>query len=77
MAVYYDDAVLRSAAAELAENFDQAPVDGSYELASDGVYATKPADGRARTLVPPTLVVTVPSTSRNSTASSSSAVMEG
>lgn len=47
LAVYYDDAVLRSAAAELAENFDQAPVDGSYELASDGVYATKPADGRA------------------------------
>ena len=36
LAVYYDDAVLRSAAAELAENFDQAPVDGSYELASDG-----------------------------------------
>ena len=47
LAVYYDDAVLRSAAAELAESFDQTPVDGSYELASDGVYATKPADGRA------------------------------
>ena len=45
LAVYYDDAVLRSAAAELAESFDQAPVDGSYELASDGVYATKPTAG--------------------------------
>ena len=47
LVVYYDDDTLRQTAAEMAALFDQEQVDGSYELASDGVYATKPADGRA------------------------------
>lgn len=46
MAVHYDDGALRAAAAELAAAFDQEQVDGSYELAEDGIYAVKPADGR-------------------------------
>ncbi|MBD5130454.1 MAG: hypothetical protein HDT43_11140 [Ruminococcaceae bacterium] len=44
--VYYDDGVLRAAAAEMAANFDREPVSGSYELTREGIYATKPADGR-------------------------------
>lgn len=45
--VYYDDETLREAASQLAADFDQEQIDGSYELTADGIYATKPADGRA------------------------------
>ncbi|MDE7220336.1 MAG: VanW family protein [Oscillospiraceae bacterium] len=45
--VYYDDAVLRRTAEEMSRIFDRDPVDGSYELTADGIYATKPAEGRA------------------------------
>lgn len=46
MVVYYHDDVLRETAAELAGRFDRERVDGSYRLAADGVYATRPAAGR-------------------------------
>lgn len=42
----YDPAALRRAARTMAEAFDRQPVDGSYELSRDGLYATKPADGQ-------------------------------
>lgn len=45
--VYYDDGALRAAAEEMAALFDQEQVDGGYELTEDGIYATKPAEGRA------------------------------
>ena len=44
--VYYDDDTLRAKASELAASFDQTQVDGSYELTADGIYATRPAEGR-------------------------------
>ena len=47
LTVYYDDNTLRAAAESLAAGFDRDPLDGSYELTADGLYATKPADGRA------------------------------
>ena len=47
LAVYYDDGILRTEAAALAAAFDREAVDGSYELTADGIYATRPADGRA------------------------------
>ena len=46
LAVYYDDGILRTQAAALAAAFDREAVDGSYELTADGIYATRPADGR-------------------------------
>ena len=52
--VYYDDRTLRTVAGELAASFDRTQTDGSYELTSDGIYATKPADGR--TLDQPELI---------------------
>lgn len=42
----YDPAALRRAAQTMAAAFDRQPVDGSYELSRDGLYATKPADGQ-------------------------------
>lgn len=47
LAVYYDDGTLRAAAEELAASFDQEQINGSYELTADGIYATKPAEGRS------------------------------
>ncbi len=43
----YDNGKLRSIAQDLAAQFDQEPVDGSYELSREGLFATKPADGKA------------------------------
>lgn len=43
----YDNAALAEAAAQAAAVFDRSPVDGSYELTREGLFATKPADGRA------------------------------
>ena len=45
--VYYDDDTLRAAAEEMAASFDQQQADGAYELTADGIYATKPVEGRA------------------------------
>lgn len=45
--VHYNDSVLRAAAESMAAKFDQAQVDGSCELTGEGIYAVKPADGRA------------------------------
>ena len=42
----YDRAALDRAAAELAQAFDREPVDGSYTLSREGLFATKPADGQ-------------------------------
>ncbi len=47
LTVFYDDDMLRAKAEALAASFDQDQVDGSYALTADGIYATKPADGRA------------------------------
>lgn len=44
--IYYDDDTLRATASEMAALFDQEQVDGSYELTEDGIYATRPAEGR-------------------------------
>jgi len=44
--VHYDDSVLRGAVEEAASGFDEDRVDGSYELRRDGIYATKPTEGR-------------------------------
>lgn len=46
MTVYYHDDMLRKTAAEAARAFDRPQVDGSYRLGEDGLYATKPAEGR-------------------------------
>ena len=43
----YDNGKLRRIAQDLAAQFDQEPVDGSYELSREGLFATKPADGKA------------------------------
>ena len=43
----YDKEKLQSAARQLAEQFDREPVDGSYELSREGLFATKHADGQA------------------------------
>ena len=43
----YSREALQAAAAQLAEKFDRPPVNGSYTLSPDGVFATKPAEGRA------------------------------
>ncbi len=42
----YDNALLRRTAASLAADFDRDPIDGSYELSREGLFATKPADGQ-------------------------------
>lgn len=44
--VLYNENVLRAAAAEMAAAFDREPVDSSYELTRDGLYATTPVDGQ-------------------------------
>jgi len=44
--VHYDDSALQAAAAEMAAAFDREPVDSSYELTRDGLYASTPVDGR-------------------------------
>ena len=44
--VYYDDAVLQRAVADMAAAFDREPVHGSYQLTREGLYATCPAPGR-------------------------------
>ncbi len=54
MEVFYDDNALRAVAEEMAAAFDQAQVDGSYELTKDGIYAVKPVEGR--TLDQPELI---------------------
>ena len=43
----FDEEVLRRTAAELAQQFDRAAVDGACALTDEGLFATKPADGRA------------------------------
>ena len=43
----YDSGKLRSIASQLAQQFDQEPVDGSYELSREGLFATKHVDGQA------------------------------
>jgi len=45
--VLYDGNALQAAAAEMAAAFDREPVDSSYELTRDGLYAATPVDGRA------------------------------
>ena len=45
--VYYDEDRLSAAVEEMAEAFDQEPVDASYELTRDGLFATRERDGRA------------------------------
>lgn len=42
----YDESALRRVSAEAASAFDREPVDGSYNLSRDGLFATKPADGQ-------------------------------
>ena len=44
--VHYDDPSLRRTAQEIAAAFDEDLMDGSYELTRDGIYATKPTEGR-------------------------------
>lgn len=46
MEVRYDESMLRHAAQEAASVFDEERLDGSYELTPDGIYATKPTEGR-------------------------------
>lgn len=43
----YSREALQAAASQMAERFDRPPVDGSYELTPDGIFATKPSEGRA------------------------------
>ena len=45
--VYYDEDRLSAAVEEMAGAFDQEPVDASYELTRDGLFATRERDGRA------------------------------
>ncbi|MDE7260742.1 MAG: VanW family protein [Oscillospiraceae bacterium] len=44
--IYYDNGTLQAAVEDMAAAFDREAVDGSYELTRDGVYATRPVDGR-------------------------------
>lgn len=46
-AIVYDQEKLEAAVAEIAEGFDLAPLDGSWELTREGLFATKHQDGRA------------------------------
>ena len=45
--MYYDEDRLSAAVEEMAGAFDQEPVDASYELTRDGLFATRERDGRA------------------------------
>ncbi|MDE7245856.1 MAG: VanW family protein [Oscillospiraceae bacterium] len=42
----YNPSLLKGIAQEAAENFYQAPIDGSYELTPEGLFATRPKDGQ-------------------------------
>ena len=44
--VYYDDSVLQAEVAKMAASFDRAPVDSTYSLSREGIYATRASDGR-------------------------------
>ena len=44
--VYYNDSVLQAEVAKMADAFDRSPVDSTYSLSREGVYATKSSDGR-------------------------------
>ena len=46
-AIVYDQETLEEAVAEIATGFDLAPLDGSWELSREGLFATKHQDGRA------------------------------
>ena len=46
-AILYDQEKLEDAVADIAAEFDLEPLDGSYEVTRDGLYATKQQDGRA------------------------------
>ena len=46
-AILYDEDDLEDAVADIAAEFDLEPLDGSYELTRDGLFATKHQDGRA------------------------------
>ena len=46
-AILYDQEQLEAAVAEIATGFDLAPLDGSWELSREGLFATKHQDGRA------------------------------
>ena len=46
-AVTYDRDTLNRAVSTIASRFDRAPVDGSYTLDRDGLFATKELDGRS------------------------------
>ena len=46
-AILYDQEQLEAAVAEIAAGFDLAPLDGSWELSREGLFATKHQDGRA------------------------------
>lgn len=46
-AILYDQETLEAAVAEIAAKFDLEPLDGSWELSRDGLFATKHQDGRA------------------------------
>ena len=46
-AILYDQDKLNAAVAAIAGEFDLAPLDGSWELSREGLFATKHQDGRA------------------------------
>ena len=46
-AIVYDQEQLEAAVAEIAAGFDREPLDGSWELSREGLFATKHQDGRA------------------------------
>ena len=46
-AIVYDEKALAQAVADIAGDFDLAPLDGSWELTREGLFATKHQDGRA------------------------------
>ena len=46
-AVTYDQGALSAAVEEIAAGFDRAPLDASWELSREGLFATKHQDGRA------------------------------
>lgn len=46
-AVHYEQTALDAAVADMAGRFDRAPMDGSYELTREGLFATRAQDGQA------------------------------
>ncbi len=46
-AVQYDQATLAAAVEDMAGRFDRAPLDGSYSLTREGLFATRAQDGQA------------------------------